>query len=310
MQRTCGDCRFFRTTEERDDSRIGQCRLQKVIGVFRDSMHGCPSFARPGELPPIGATSRRSGGSHRSSGAGPSLASVAVDAGQLAEVLGGLTPLELKATLLSTLTEVQQLQDEELGRAWIDGVMVLQPADEALKPKEIVLDQFLHKLVMIRDNLRVLEQKLNSHKLLQDSERVDLQRRVSLAHVALLRMATGWLPRAEATPAAQLLQALVLEAEAASLALPVPPLGDRWHGGQVVITAGETHVEEPVETFFRRLALLRDRLAALEALLSAHPHLAESDADQMSSYVRRSYGSLTSFNVLFSSRSDYFNSGR
>ena len=49
-----------------------------------------------------------------------------------------------------------------LGDRWIGGNMLLQPADKSLKPKEIPVDAFFHKIVMLRDRLRVMEQQINA----------------------------------------------------------------------------------------------------------------------------------------------------
>jgi hypothetical protein len=51
-----------------------------------------------------------------------------------------------------------------LGDKWKNGMMLLQPADKTQKPKEIPIDIFFHKIVMLRDRLRVLEQNINAHK--------------------------------------------------------------------------------------------------------------------------------------------------
>lgn len=63
----------------------------------------------------------------------------------------------------------------ELGDKWIDGTMVLKPADPTLKGKEIPIDTFFHKIVMVRDRLRVMEQRINSSKNMIDEEKVNLQ---------------------------------------------------------------------------------------------------------------------------------------
>ena len=62
-----------------------------------------------------------------------------------------------------------------LGDRWIKGMMLLQPADKSLKPKEIPIEDFFHKIVMLRDRLRVLEQNINSSKTLTDEEKVNIQ---------------------------------------------------------------------------------------------------------------------------------------
>ncbi len=67
-----------------------------------------------------------------------------------------------------------------LGDRWIGGTMLLQPHDLSQKPKEVPIDVFFHKIVMLRDRLRVLEQQLNGHKGLSDEEKeVNLQQYIN-----------------------------------------------------------------------------------------------------------------------------------
>jgi hypothetical protein len=73
----------------------------------------------------------------------------------------------------------------ELGDRWEGGTMLLQPKDTSLKAKEIPLDNFFHKIVMLRDRLRVLEQKINSNTKLSDVEKVEMQQYITKTYGSL-----------------------------------------------------------------------------------------------------------------------------
>ncbi|HVB03837.1 MAG TPA: hypothetical protein VNE41_08965 [Chitinophagaceae bacterium] len=62
-----------------------------------------------------------------------------------------------------------------LAGRWIKGKIILQPGSPEIKSKEIPIEVFFHKIVMLRDRLRVLEQKINSHKLLSDEDKIEIQ---------------------------------------------------------------------------------------------------------------------------------------
>lgn len=72
-----------------------------------------------------------------------------------------------------------------MGDRWQGGTMLLQPADKSLKPKEIPVEVFFHKIVMLRDRLRVMEQQINAHKLLSDEDKVNLQQYITRIYGSL-----------------------------------------------------------------------------------------------------------------------------
>jgi hypothetical protein len=72
-----------------------------------------------------------------------------------------------------------------LGDRWRNGMMLLQPADKTQKPKEIPIDIFFHKIVMLRDRLRVLEQNINAHKILSDEDKINLQQYITRIYGSL-----------------------------------------------------------------------------------------------------------------------------
>ena len=72
-----------------------------------------------------------------------------------------------------------------LGDRWKGGTMLLQPADKTQKAKEVPIDVFFHKIVMLRDRIRVMEQQINAHKLLSDEDKVNLQQYITRIYGSL-----------------------------------------------------------------------------------------------------------------------------
>ena len=80
----------------------------------------------------------------------------------------------------SDVSEIVPIADKYKG-----GTMVLQPKDTSLSNKEIPIATFFHKIVMLRDRLRVMEQKINASKNLEEQEKIDLQQYITRCYGSL-----------------------------------------------------------------------------------------------------------------------------
>ena len=88
-----------------------------------------------------------------------------------------------------------------------------------------------------------------------------------------------------------------------------PEMGDRWEGGTLVLNPGAETAqpkEVPLETFFHKIVMVRDRLRVLEAKINGHDALSERDRVELQAYISKCYGTLTTFNVLFRDKKDQF----
>lgn len=87
------------------------------------------------------------------------------------------------------------------------------------------------------------------------------------------------------------------------------PIGDRWIGGKLILQPRDKGLqakETPIDAFFHKVCMVRDRLRVLEQKINSHPKLTDADKVDFQQYITKCYGSLTSFNVLFSEREDRF----
>jgi len=85
--------------------------------------------------------------------------------------------------ILKDFSDIQHIVP--LGGKWDGGTMILKPRDSGLKSKEIPIETFFHKIVMTRDRLRVMEQRINAHKVLTDEDKVNLQQYISRIYGSL-----------------------------------------------------------------------------------------------------------------------------
>lgn len=84
--------------------------------------------------------------------------------------------------ILRTYNGIQETT--QLGDKWIDGTLILKPGEEGMATKEMPIDTFFHKIVMVRDRLRVMEQRVNASNM-TDEEKVNLQQYITRIYGSL-----------------------------------------------------------------------------------------------------------------------------
>lgn len=204
--------------------------------------------------------------------------------------------------LMDLFLEASGLAEVALAPKWEGGVLQILPKDQSLQGKDIKVDDLFHKVVMIRDRLRVLEQKVNANASLSDVQKVELQQLITRVYAALTGL--NVLFRDVDPVKRDDVRAIFQEA----LGAHDVSLAPKWEGGhvQVVPKEGGQAREWPIGALLDRVVVIRDRFRILERRIAAHPKLEPSEKTDMQSYVTRCYGSLTTFNVLFRDKGDQF----
>lgn len=88
-------------------------------------------------------------------------------------------------------------------------------------------------------------------------------------------------------------------------------LSDKWTGGTMILKPGNPELQEkeiPIETFFHKIVMARDKLRVLEQNINAHGVLTDEEKINLQQYISRIYGSFTTFNILFKNKEDHFSS--
>jgi hypothetical protein len=105
------------------------------------------------------------------------------------------------------------------------------------------------------------------------------------------------------------LRTLVRSVIREELELQKTPIGEKWIGGNLILRPGRAGLQEkeiPIEGFFHKIVMVRDRLRVLEQQINSNEKLTDVEKVQLQQYITRCYGSLTTFNVLFKDKNDYF----
>ncbi len=210
LDRRCATCaRFVRVVEAVDDKGEVRRRGECLLGVWSPPLYEtntCSQWVRRGEFKPrpepktrARATPARSPApvirvSRTASGEAVTSMTPAVPQARL---YAALAPLELPEDLLEMDSNefrrvLSQVIREELGLGeaklagkWDGGEIILKPGKEGMLEKRVPVDALFHKIIMVRDRLRVLEQRINGHPKLGDDEKVQLQQYVTACYGSL-----------------------------------------------------------------------------------------------------------------------------
>jgi hypothetical protein len=176
--RECGSCRWWRPILEDARGPIGPCRYGVRTGDFPGTAPACEKHLGREDAIPAPAPPRE----RRAPAARPPAVHRPTHTPLPVEILD-MTREEFVQAIREAMRE--DGAEVPLAPKWEGGTVVLKPHDASLQPKEIPVDALLHKVVMVRDRLRVLEQKVNAHPKLTDAEKVELQGYVTRCYGSL-----------------------------------------------------------------------------------------------------------------------------
>jgi hypothetical protein len=187
LERRCGTCaRFVRVIETIDTTGEVKRRGECLLGVWPAPLYEnntCSQWVRRGEFKarPPGVAQAESHPRRRGPGT-PSIVGASSrkrEAPELPEDLLDMDADEFRRVLRYVIRDELGVADIDIAGKWEGGEIILKPGKEGVQEKRIPIDSLFHKVVMIRDKLRVLEQKINSNPKLGAEDKVQLQQYVT-----------------------------------------------------------------------------------------------------------------------------------
>ncbi|MDB4995444.1 MAG: hypothetical protein JWM74_2876 [Myxococcaceae bacterium] len=189
LAKRCGSCaKFVRVVEQIDVNgevrRSGQC----LLGIWPSPLYEtntCSQYLLRGTIAPVKKAPVTRTRRAPSSGSSTSTSTHQPTPIVIPEELLDMDADEFREVLREVIRDELGVSNVELGGRWAGGEMVLKPGKEGTQEKRIPIESLFHKIVMIRDRLRVLEAKVNSHSGLSDEDKVQLQQYVTQCYGSL-----------------------------------------------------------------------------------------------------------------------------
>ncbi len=188
----CGSCARFVRVHERIDTASGEVRRagECLLSVWPAPLYEnntCNRYVKRGTFTAQKPTPAPRARASRTTSQGtlPGTEVVEREPITIPEELLDMDAEEFRSVLREVIREELGAGEVELGGRWQGGEMILKPGKEGTQEKRIPIDAMFHKIVAIRDRLRVLEQRVNSHPKLTDEDKVQLQQYVTQAYGSL-----------------------------------------------------------------------------------------------------------------------------
>jgi hypothetical protein len=177
----CGNCKLWELHSVDERGWVGPCRIQPHRGMFPPTAPTCEQFTSkygPARAPTVAPPPRVAK-------AAPVMVRRRKDSNEVVDLGGELSMT--RDELMEIFREASGDLDSPppLASKWEGGTVRLLPRDSQLQAKDLPIDSLFHKVVMIRDRLRTLEQKVNAHPKLTDAEKVEMQHYITRVYGSL-----------------------------------------------------------------------------------------------------------------------------
>lgn len=182
-EKVCGNCKLWSATVVDHRGWVGPCRLQPSRDMFPPTAPICDKFAPRGQpaLTPAPPPER----ARLVKNVAPLIKKKPTDPNQPVSLDAGGALTMTRQELMDVFLEAAGYTEAQMAPKWEGGVIQIIPGKKELQGKELPIDALFHKVVMVRNQLRTLEQKINAHEKLSEAEKIELQQYLTRCYGSL-----------------------------------------------------------------------------------------------------------------------------